>query len=418
MTSLEDWIKYGDELRRPLLVNPKLGECDSVVIVGGGLSGMCCAYRIATKRPNLKVTLIERSSKLGGVIATWQDGEWICDLAVNAARPHPAFWRLVDDLSLSDKFTTSSQKAKSRWILSAGRTHKLSWRTLFKLGPLKLRKSLKQARQGGASVAQLIPNQPIADALCLGIVNDTADNVDADFLMPSLTKFGNEPPLKKSKLRKLIAQSYPIFIPRRGSIASIEGGMQVIIDVLAKELSSLDNVTIEYNQPAKSPESVAQQYGVPIESVVWAAPGLQESYAESQLSIFAVGYKNETVSQAKIGYGTLIPDNNIPISGILNESDIHQSKRSPAGHRLFRLMVPHSRWDGDDQSVLDCAESLLGKKPVLFAKIGERSIPRYPPGYMSRLGQIKHDCSYVGWSVSGVSITHVVTEAERIAELF
>ena len=117
--------------------------------------------------------------------------------------------------------------------------------------------------------------------------------------------------------------------------------MQVIIDVLAKKLSSLDNVTIEYNQPAKSPESVAQQYGVPIESVIWAAPGLQESYAESQLSIFAVGYKNETVSQAKIGYGTLIPDNNIPISGILNESDIHQSKRSPAGHRLFRLMVPH-----------------------------------------------------------------------------
>ena len=76
MTSLEDWIKYGDELRRPLLVNPKLGECDSVVIVGGGLSGMCCAYRIATKRPNLKVTVIERSSQLGGVIATWQDGEW------------------------------------------------------------------------------------------------------------------------------------------------------------------------------------------------------------------------------------------------------------------------------------------------------------------------------------------------------
>ena len=235
MTSLEDWIKYGDELRRPLLVNPKLGECDSVVIVGGGLSGMCCAYRIATKRPNLKVTVIERSSQLGGVIATWQDGEWICDLAVNAARPHPAFWRLVDDLSLSDKFTTSSQKAKSRWILSAGKTHKLSWRTLFKLGPLKLRKSLKQARQGGVPVAQLIPNQPIADALCLGIVNDTADNVDADFLMPSLTKFGNEPPVKKSKLRKLIAQSYPIFIPRRGSIASIEGGMQVIIDVLAKK---------------------------------------------------------------------------------------------------------------------------------------------------------------------------------------
>ena len=28
------------------------------------------------------------------------------------------------------------------------------------------------------------------------------------------------------------------------------------------------------------------------------------------------------------------------------------------------------------------------------------------------------DCTYIGWSVSGVSITHVIDEAERIAERF
>ena len=47
MTSLDDWIKYGDELRRPLVVNPKLGECDSVVIVGGGISAY--VLRIASQ---------------------------------------------------------------------------------------------------------------------------------------------------------------------------------------------------------------------------------------------------------------------------------------------------------------------------------------------------------------------------------
>ena len=47
MTSLDDWIKYGDELRRPLLVNPKLGECDSVVIVGGGY--LVCVVPIASQ---------------------------------------------------------------------------------------------------------------------------------------------------------------------------------------------------------------------------------------------------------------------------------------------------------------------------------------------------------------------------------
>ena len=86
-------------MRRPLLVNESLSQAEKVVIVGGGLSGMCCAYRIALKRPDVEVVLLEKSNRLGGVISTWSDGEWICDLAVNATRSHPAFWRLIQDLN-------------------------------------------------------------------------------------------------------------------------------------------------------------------------------------------------------------------------------------------------------------------------------------------------------------------------------
>ncbi len=102
----------------------------------------------------------------------------------------------------------------------------------------------------------------------------------------------------------------------------------------------------------------------------------------------------------------------------MNESDLHESKRSPEGHRLFRLMVPHGRWNGDEELILKNAEKLLAPNPVLFSKIGMRKIPRYKPGYMRRLSQLKSKRNLIGWSVSGVSITHVVCEAERIAELF
>ncbi len=91
MADLQNWIRHGDEMRRPLLANSDLPKAEKLVIVGGGLSGLCCALRIAEKRPNLPILLVEKSAELGGVIATWQEGEWICDLAVNAARPHPAF---------------------------------------------------------------------------------------------------------------------------------------------------------------------------------------------------------------------------------------------------------------------------------------------------------------------------------------
>ena len=417
MTSLDEWVLHGDEMRRPLLVNPRISESTKLVIVGAGLSGLCCAYRIAKKRPDLEIILHEKSSRHGGVISTWKENEWLCDVAVNATRPHPAFWRLIDDLNLNSFFKTSNPVAKSRWVLLDGKRHKLSWRTVFKIGPIKLLRSVKRSRNGGTSVSELIPNKQIADAMCLGIVNDTSENVDADFLFPSLTRFGENPPIKKSKLNKLISETYPIFTPKKGSIASIEGGMQTLIDAIVSELNKLENVTIIHDTSAESPESIANACQVGIESVLWTVP-LRKDQSSSGISIYAIGYKQEQVSHIKKGYGTLIPDSKLPISGILHESDVHQSQRSPPGHRLFRLMVPHCRWDKDDSSIKKCAESLIAPNPEIFAKIGEREIPKYEPGHMSRIEKMETTCSYAGWCYSGVSITHVVDESERIADLF
>jgi len=37
---------------------------------------------------------------------------------------------------------------------------------------------------------------------------------------------------------------------------------------------------------------------------------------------------------------------------------------------------------------------------------------------MASIASISPNFSMIGWAVSGVSITHVVDEAERVAELF
>ena len=418
MSKIESWVRHGDEMRRPLLVNSEFSNSTKIIIVGAGLSGLSCAYRIATKRPDLEVIIHEKSDQIGGVIQTWKEGDWICDIAVNASRPHPAFWRLIEDLGLGSKFSVSNPNAKSRWVLLGGKRHRLSWKTLFKIGPLRLLRSIRRSRKGGLSVNEVIPHKQIADAMCLGIVNDNSDNVDADFLFPGLTRFGGPSPLKKSKLRKMISESYPIFTPKKGTIASIDGGMNEIVTALHNQISKLDNVKIILGKQAKSIQSISEVYDVPITSVLWTGPNPELEQGYSEISIFAVGYKNNQVEHIGVGYGTLIPDKEIPISGILHESDVHQSKRCPSGHRLFRLMVPRNRWDGEDESVKTSAESLLAKDPVLFEKIGDRRIPSYRPGHLSKMSLLNPMCSYAGWSYSGVSITHVVDQAERIAELF
>lgn len=418
MYSVEDWVRYGDELRRPLLVSEGLTKSTHLVIVGGGLSGLTIAYRLASKRPDISITILEGSDALGGVIKTWKSDEWVCDLAVNATRSHPAVWRLAADLSLGDVFMPSNPNAQHRWIHLKEKMHRLSWRTAFKIGPFRTRRSIIESRKGGRAVSEVLPHELIADAMTLGIVNDTSGHVDADFLFPSLTRFGPSPPIKWSKIKKKIRGTYPLFTPKKGSLASFDGGMICLIEALSKALEAMPNVTVQFGQHVNSPEEVSEKFDVPLSSVVWTAP-MDLATSSTSLSIYAIGYRKEDISHVKVGYGTLIPASNIPISGILHESDIHHSNRAPEGHRLFRLMVPHSRWNGDHQSIKECAHELLSSsKSVIFHHLGERKIPSYPPGHMNQVSQQNDTFTRAGWAFSGVSITHVIAEAERIAALF
>ena len=415
--SLEDWVRFGDELRRPLLVGPNLSTSTKLCIAGAGLSGLAIAYRIASKRPELEIEILERTDRCGGTIETWSEEEWLCDVAVNAARPHPAFWRLVEDLGLGDAFAESNPQAKKRWLLINKKKTQLSWISALKMGPIRLFRSLRSSREGKKSVAQVFPSETIADAMTLGIVNEKSANVDADFLMPSLTKFGDEPPMKWSKIKKKMAKTYPLFSPRKGSVASFSGGMQTLVDALIQQLNTFENVQFHFNQDISKPEDVATEHHVPISSVIWCAP-LDRTYEEfTSLDVYVAGYHNNAVSEVQRGYGTLIPDEGIPISGILHESDVHPSPRAPVDHRLFRIMAPSSR-SSSEEVVRACLKQILThSEPVIFKKIGTRKIPIYAPGYMSNL-DINREYTRAGWFYSGVSVTHVVAEAERIADLF
>ena len=415
----EDWVKHGQELRRPLLVHPSIKEGDTSVIIGGGLSGMVVGYRIAKKSPERKVIIVEKKDHLGGTIETWKSGDWLCDVAVSSARPHPAFWRLVNDLELGDSFHESREEAKERWVFLDGEYIKMGWKIIFKIGIMKLLKSLMASKRGGLSVSELVPNKSFADAMTLGIVNQYSENVDADFLFPSLTKFGDNPPLGSRRLAKKIRDTYPLFTPNRGSFGSFECGMTDLTDKLARELDEMPNVSIILGSKYDSLTEISQDFGVPIGAIIWSAPGILQKKAGSDVSVFAVGYRELDVSRVPVGYGTLYPDNDIVFSGVLHESDVHVGRRAPSGHRLFRLMVPTSRWSGDDEEIIrSLKENFVDAEPVLFQKIGDRSIPSYEPGYMKRITNTDLDCSVTGWAGSGVSIIHVVDEAERISEMF
>ena len=221
------------------------------------------------------------------------------------------------------------------------------------------------------------------------------------------------------RLAKKIRSTFPLFEPEKGSFGSFDNGMRELIDKLGQELADMPNVTVILGSKYESLTEISEKFGVKTESIIWSAPGILQKNADSEVSVFVVGYKEEDVVEVPIGYGTLFPEPDIVFSGILHESDVHVGRRAPDGHRLFRLMVPISRWSGDEQEIIDCLkENFVDIAPVMFEKIGDRSIPAYEPGYMKRISTVDLDHTLTGWGGSGVSIVHVVDESERISELF
>ena len=114
----------------------------------------------------------------------------------------------------------------------------------------------------------------------------------------------------------MLVETYPLFQPRKVP-ASFSGGMQTLVDALIQQLSTLrmsNSTSIKTNKP----EDVAREHHVPISSVIWCALDRTNEISRHWTCTLQVKH-NSAVSEVQQGYGTLIPDEEIPISGILHE---------------------------------------------------------------------------------------------------
>ena len=97
-------------------MNPP-GDRDSVVIVGGGITGLACAHRLLSRDPNLNVTILEAAQRVGGLIHTTPfAGLDAVDEAADAFLLRvPAARDLSDAVGLGDALTSPAVAHASVW---------------------------------------------------------------------------------------------------------------------------------------------------------------------------------------------------------------------------------------------------------------------------------------------------------------
>jgi oxygen-dependent protoporphyrinogen oxidase len=114
-----------------------------VAIIGGGISGLVCAWRL--KQKGLSVRLLERAPRFGGVIATIEQDGFRFDVGPQSFSADAALLQLIDQLNLTSELLKADPRAP-RYILHQGRlipaplsppqlfsTPLFGWRTKFRL---------------------------------------------------------------------------------------------------------------------------------------------------------------------------------------------------------------------------------------------------------------------------------------------
>jgi len=89
-------------------------------VIGAGLSGLACAYRL--KHLGMDPIVFEATERPGGVIATVQRNGFVFEAGPQCPRFPASVWALVKELNLEKEFVYGDPKAK-RYILKQGLLH-------------------------------------------------------------------------------------------------------------------------------------------------------------------------------------------------------------------------------------------------------------------------------------------------------
>ena len=104
-----------------------------VIVVGGGLSGLTCAWRL--QQCGLDVLLLESASRAGGCIGTYKEDGYLLETGPNSALDtSPLIGRLLQELAIGDAKIVSNPAASKRFVVRGGRPVALPMSPLQFLG--------------------------------------------------------------------------------------------------------------------------------------------------------------------------------------------------------------------------------------------------------------------------------------------
>jgi oxygen-dependent protoporphyrinogen oxidase len=449
----------------------------SVVIIGGGISGLATAWWL--HKAGIAVTVLERNRVLGGTMQTVHDHGWLVETGPNSAlETTPLFKILFNDLGLTDEVVYAGDVGNNRYILREGSLHALPMTppAFFKSKlwslPGKLR-LLKEPFVGRAdaeeTIAQFVERRLGKEFLdyainpfVAGVYAGNPEQLSVRAAFPKLyaleVKYGGliKGQIQGSRERKKRAEQSK----DRARMFAFKSGMQTFPKTLGDALGANIMTGMAVQRVRRIGKRNPEQYEItgtkngkpfkiiahavitaipsyltapliaPMDSVV--AESLKNIYYPPVVEVF-LGFKVSDIRRPLDGFGFLVPaKERRNILGTIWSSSLFPG-RVPQGHVALTTFVGGSRQPGlteksDEEIVtlvtqeLSSIMGVTGRPVFRQIKRWQRAIPQYNLGHLSIIEQVeqfeqKHPGIFLSGNFrGGISVGDCIINSDKTAE--
>jgi oxygen-dependent protoporphyrinogen oxidase len=436
-----------------------------VVIVGGGVTGLAAAHRLA--REGVRATLVERDSRLGGVIRTHRVEGFLVEAGPDSfLSAKPEAMDLIRRVGLEDEVIGSNDHLRATYVVRGGRLVPLpdglmmmvptrAWPVarspLLGLGT-KVRMAAEYFRRPRADPR---PDRSVAD-----FVRDHFGQEAVDYLAEPLLAgvYGGDPELLSaaSVLPRMVALERSHGSVSRGMRAAprgpgggtlfrtLRGGLQRLTDRL-EEVSRPEVLRAEAEAIERVPGGFRIRAGgawIGAERVILACPawaaaalvrtldpelaGLLSGIRYASSMTVALGYRRGELGHPQNGFGFLVPRLERRTMVACTWVGVKFEHRVPEGCALLRCFVAGERDDG--AVVADVRRELADRMGVsaepLFAKVSRNPVAmaQYDVGHAERVAGIRgrvglhRGLALAGNYLDGIGIPDCVRSGSAAAE--
>jgi oxygen-dependent protoporphyrinogen oxidase len=422
----------------------------SVVIVGGGISGLSLAYRLQETVPAAAVTLLEQQGRPGGTLWTERRGGFQVELGPNGFLDNkPTTLTLCRDVGLGDRLVAAAAAAaRNRYLFLGDRLRKLpdgvvsflntdllTWRGKLSVLAERFRPPRREPgdesidafarRRAGREVAEVL-----ADALVTGIYAGDPTLLSARATFPRLVQFeeqhgsitGGMAASAKQRRREAKAAGKSRLEPSR--MWSFREGLRLLAETLAERLPRPPVLGVTVKRLEKSDAGGPVRWVVrgegrevwEADAVVLTCPAYRQAelladvdaklaetvggIAYNRVAVVALGYREADVPGALDGFGFLaLQRSRRDLLGVQWCSSIFPDRAAP-GTVLLRAMC--GGWhrgemvDWDDDRLVGAVRAELRlamnveAAPVFVHVVRwPRAIPQYHLGHLERVAWLQ-----------------------------